>query len=71
MGYTAQPVRYTWWGGALGPKLFTHVKCGQCGEQYNGKTGGSNSRNIAIYLVVSSVIGLILGIMLYGMRLFG
>ena len=30
---------FTWWGGLVGPKMFTHVKCTKCGTTYNGKTG--------------------------------
>jgi len=47
-------VPFTWWGGALGPALLTHVKCQGCGNQFNGKTGRSNSSSIAVYLVVST-----------------
>jgi transposase-like protein len=50
----AKKVGYTLWGGALGPIMFTHVKCNVCGTQYNGKTGQSNQQNIIIYLVVST-----------------
>jgi hypothetical protein len=53
----AKRVGFTWWGGMLGPKLFTHVKCAQCGQAYNGKTGRSNDTAIAIYLGVSCLIG--------------
>ena len=49
-------VSYTLWGGALGPALFTHVKCQSCGTQYNGKTGQSNQRNIIIYTLVSFLL---------------
>ena len=52
----AKKVRYTWWGGAVGPNMFTHVKCQNCGTQYNGKTGKSNQQNIIIYFLVSLVI---------------
>jgi transposase-like protein len=52
----AKKVNYTWWGGALGPAMFTHVKCQNCSTQYNGKTGESNQRSIIIYVVVSFVI---------------
>ena len=52
----AKKVSYTWWGGALGPSMFTHVKCQNCGTQYNGKTGKSNQQNIIIYTLVSFVI---------------
>lgn len=53
----AQKMSFTWWGGVLGPKLMTHVKCPQCSYAYNGKTGQSNTTNIIIYSVVFTVIG--------------
>jgi hypothetical protein len=49
---------FTWWGGALGPKLFTHVKCGGCSTTYNGKTGRSNNTAIAVYMVVTSALAI-------------
>ncbi|MBK9924455.1 MAG: hypothetical protein IPP66_04105 [Anaerolineales bacterium] len=52
----ATKVSYTWWGGALGPAMFTHVKCQSCGTQYNGKTGKSNQTNIILYFVISFVL---------------
>jgi predicted nucleic-acid-binding Zn-ribbon protein len=52
----AQKVNFTWWGGALGPRLFTHVKCQNCGTEYNGKTGKSNTNNIIIYFAAGFVI---------------
>lgn len=48
----AEQMSFTWWGGILGPKLLTHVKCGDCGETFNGKTGKNNTTNIIIYSVV-------------------
>jgi hypothetical protein len=54
----AKPIGYTLWGGALGPRLFTHVRCCQCRTKYNGKTGQSNFTNIVIYLTISFVIAL-------------
>jgi len=51
-GITANPVKFTWWGGLLGPKLLSHVKCAQCGNAYNGKSGKSNNTAIAIYFAV-------------------
>lgn len=53
--YTVRKVPFTWWGGALGPALLTHVRCQGCGTQYNGKTGRSNTAAIAVFLVVASV----------------
>jgi transposase-like protein len=52
----AKKVGFTWWGGALGPRMFTHVKCQNCGAEYNGKTGKSNQQNIIIYTLVGFVI---------------
>lgn len=49
-------VKFTWWGGALGPKMFDHVRCRTCALEYNGKTGLSNSSKITTYIIVSSVI---------------
>ena len=51
-------VGFTWWGGALGPALISHVKCEDCGTTFNGKTGKSNTGAIIIYSVVTGVIAL-------------
>ena len=60
--YAAQPVGFTWWGGILGPKMLNHVRCGHCGAQYNGRTGGSNDTAIILYVVMGCVLGLVLGL---------
>ncbi len=52
----SEKMSFTWWGGILGPKLLTHVKCPACGKQYNGKTGKDNTTNIAIYFVVVGLL---------------
>lgn len=57
-----QPVKFTWWGGMLGPKMLSHVKCQQCGLAYNGKSGQSNTTGIVIYAVVINVV--VLGIII-------
>jgi predicted nucleic-acid-binding Zn-ribbon protein len=54
----AELISFTWWGGIVGPKMFTHVKCTQCGTTYNGKTGKSNQTAIAIYVAVSTVVAI-------------
>jgi hypothetical protein len=38
--------------------MFHHVECSKCGTTYNGKTGKSNQQAIAIYVTISSVIGI-------------
>lgn len=47
---------FTWWGGVIGPRVLTHVKCPQCGHTYNGKSGGDNTTGIVIYSGVVAVI---------------
>lgn len=47
-----QPVKFTWWGGILGPKLFNHTKCTACNYYFNSKTRRSNTPAIIIYSVV-------------------
>lgn len=56
----ANRLNFTWWGGALGPKMLNHVKCGNCGAKYNGKTGGSNTGGILVYTVVTGILAFIL-----------
>ena len=50
------PVKYTWWGGVLGPRMFHHTKCKDCRYVYNRKTRKSNTTNIVIYTIVLFVI---------------
>ena len=50
------PVKYTWWGGVLGPKLLHHTKCEVCGYRYNSKTRKPNTVGIIIYSAVLVVI---------------
>lgn len=61
----AEKMSFTWWGGIIGPKILTHVKCRSCGEKYNGKTGRENTTGIVIYMVVVGVIcfGLLFAVM--------
>ena len=51
-------VRWTIWGGIIGPAMLSHVRCNQCSTTYNAKTGKSNNTAIAIYLGVSFAIGI-------------
>jgi hypothetical protein len=54
----ATAVSFTWWGGLLGPRLLNHVRCDQCGTEYNGRTGQPNTTGIIIYAVVVGVLAL-------------
>jgi DNA-directed RNA polymerase subunit RPC12/RpoP len=50
------PVKYTWWGGLLGPKLLHHTRCEVCNYRYNSKTRKPNTAGIIIYSVILFVI---------------
>lgn len=52
----AEKLRFTWWGGILGPKILSHVKCTGCGYKYNGKTGKDNTTGIIIYSAIVAVL---------------
>jgi hypothetical protein len=52
----ASPVGFTWWGGALGPRLFKVVRCSQCKTQYNGRTGGRMTKVIILYQAIALAI---------------
>ena len=52
----SKPVTFTWWGGLIGPKLLSHVKCLTCGSAYNGKTGRYNTTGILIYTLAGLAI---------------
>jgi predicted nucleic-acid-binding Zn-ribbon protein len=64
-------VSFTWWGGLLGPKLFSHVKCTRCGQGYNSKTGELNTTNIIIYVVVAFAIAFVVFAVLGAMAAWG
>jgi uncharacterized protein (DUF983 family) len=57
------PVKFTWWGGILGPKMLHHTKCEACGYRYNSKTRKSNTTPIIIYSVVILVIAIAVAVM--------
>ena len=57
---------FTWWGGAVGPKLFKHAVCGACGFGFNAETGESNKGKITAYLAVSAFVGIIIMLLLWG-----
>jgi hypothetical protein len=41
------------WGGALGPRMFRHTICKQCGFGFDARTGLSNSAGIWLYRAVT------------------
>ncbi len=69
----AEKVKFTWWGGLLGPKILSVVKCLSCGKSYNGKTGKDNTTNIVIYSVIVGLVVLAFVVVLFaalGLLLF-
>jgi hypothetical protein len=57
---SASKVGYTWWGGAVGPRLFKVVQCNQCRTRYNGRTGGKLTMIIVGYQVVVLLVLVVL-----------
>ena len=57
---------FTWWGGALGPKMLNHRVCQSCGFGFNERTRQSNNTAIAIYMIV---VGVLTGLLFYFLRL--
>lgn len=55
---TAVKVNFSWWGGALAPRIFHMVKCTECKTQYNGRTGGRLTKTALLYQLV--ILALIL-----------
>ena len=49
---------FTWWGGALGPKLFKHMVCRQCRFGYSARTGKSNTGPIVAYQAITMLVAL-------------
>ncbi len=58
-------VKYTWWGGMLGPKMFHHTKCEECKFTFNSKTRNSNKQAVIKYLVVSTLIAVVIAYLFY------
>lgn len=52
----AKELKFTWWGGVVGAKMLSHVKCENCGAKYNGKTGKYNTTGIAVYMLVATIL---------------
>lgn len=63
-----EPVKFTWWGGLLGPKLLHHTKCSQCRKTFNSKTGKSNTTAVILYQVVIGAICFVIGFAVFFLR---
>ncbi len=55
-----QAVKFTWWGGLVGPKMMNLHKCLSCKLQYNAKTMQNAQQAILIYTLVGTAIGVII-----------
>ena len=64
----AQQMSFTWWGGLIGPKILTHVKCQTCGAKFNGKSCKDNTTNIIIYSVI--VFGIVFALLIVAVAIF-
>ena len=64
-GGPAEKLKFTWWGGILGPKILSHVKCTLCGYKYNGKSGKDNTTGIVIYSVIVGILVLGLVVVMF------
>lgn len=55
---------FTWWGGAIGQKIISHVKCNDCSRTFNAKSGKSNTPAIIVYQVVvgTIVVGILIAL---------
>lgn len=61
-------VKYTWWGGLVGPSLFSLMKCEACKCQFNGKTGKPALQAIIVYNVVIWAIAFVVGFAIFFLR---
>lgn len=57
----ATRVRWTFWGGMIGPMLINTVRCNDCGTQYNGNHGDYNTVRILIYVLVTLALAAAIG----------
>src|SRR4051812_24910092 len=63
---SAKKIQFTAWGGVIGPRLLSLVKCTACGMQYNGKSGRRVERAIRVYTSVAlGVLILLAGLVIY------
>jgi hypothetical protein len=56
----AQKIRFTPWGGVIGPRLLSLVKCTACGIHYNGKSGRRVETAIRLYTTLMLAILILL-----------
>jgi hypothetical protein len=60
-----EPVKFSWWGGVLGPKILSLTKCMTCGAKFNGKTGADATGGIITYCIVTGVIAFVIFFLIF------
>ena len=58
-------VTFTWWGGFLGPRVFSAVACLSCQTQYNSRTGRPLTQAIVLWNVVGLAIAVAVLYLIY------
>jgi transcription elongation factor Elf1 len=58
-------VRYTWWGGVLGPSMMSLMNCRNCKLKFNAKTMRDASTAITVYAVIACVVPLIIALIIW------
>jgi hypothetical protein len=56
----AARIRFTAWGGLIGPRLLSLVKCAACGLQYNAKSGQPVEKAIRVYTTATLAVLIVL-----------
>ena len=62
---TPQKLGFTWWGGMIGAPMLGIWRCGNCHKSYRPTSGQPATLAISMYLTVSVIIGLALGLVLF------
>ncbi|MFI5385826.1 MAG: hypothetical protein ACHQ50_06865 [Fimbriimonadales bacterium] len=58
-------IKFSWWGGVVGPGIMNLMKCESCGCQFNGKTGRPALKAIVAYNVVIYLLMLVVVLWLF------
>ena len=54
-------IRYTFWGGIIGPLFINTVRRRECGTNYNGVHGDYNTTRIMIFVLIYVGLALVIG----------
>ena len=62
---TPTRIRFTLWGGVIGPALLSLVQCAACGIHYNGKNGSRVEKTIRLYTALALTLLILLAASLF------